>query len=149
LDTDFDAVTAACAEPRGEQDGTWLLPEMRQAYAQLHRHGHAHSIELWQAEKLLGGLYGVAMGGAFFGESMFSRVPDASKIVMVYLAEHLQAHGYRFLDCQVFNPHLASMGAVEIPRSQFLGELHSALAEEPGEGAWQQAPSDCSQLEHA
>jgi len=149
LDTAFNAVTEACAEPRDTQDGTWLLPEMRAAYAELHRSGDAHSIELWRNRELVGGMYGIAMGGAFFGESMFSRVTDASKIVMVYLAEQLQEHGFRFLDCQVFNPHLASMGAVEIPRSRFLTELEAALTLQPASSLWQQPPLDCQKLAHA
>ena len=149
FDTDFDAVTAACAEPRNNQDGTWLLPEMRDAYAELHRHGDAHSIELWDEDRLIGGMYGVCIGTVFFGESKFSRAPDASKIVMVYLAEQMLAHGFRLLDCQVFNPHLARMGAVEIPRSRFLQELESAVATEPLPGMWLQSPVDCRELAYA
>jgi len=149
FDTDFQAVTLACAEPRSDQDGTWLLPEMQQAYIELFRHGDAHSIELWHEEKLVGGMYGVALGRVFFGESMFSRVPDASKIVMVYIAEQLLAHDFTFLDCQVFNPHLASMGAVEIPRHHFLQQLRHAVDEAPRPGMWKAPPIDCSNLSHA
>lgn len=148
IDSAFDQVTAACAEPRGDENGTWLLPEMRRAYAELHRHGDAHAIELWSDQALVGGLYGVAIGQAFFGESMFSRIVDASKIVMVYLAQLLAAHDYAFLDCQVFNPHLARMGAVEIPRDRFLRELRLATVR-PGDAAiWQQPPRDCGLLVH-
>ncbi len=149
FDTDFEAVTHACAEPRSNQDGTWLLPEMRHAYTELFQHGDAHSIELWDDKNLVGGMYGVTLGCAFFGESMFSRVPDASKIVMVYLAEQLLAHQFVFLDCQVFNPHLASMGAVEIPRSRFLQQLRDAVSRSPRSGMWKASPVDCISLAHA
>ena len=149
IDQAFEQVTIGCAAPREGQDGTWLLPEMRCAYSELHRAGDAHSIELWQEDELVGGLYGVSLGQAFFGESMFSRVPDASKIVMVYLAELLGRHGFAFLDCQVFNPHLASMGALEISRSRFLDELHAATAQPGDTQTWQHPPLDCRDLEHA
>jgi leucyl/phenylalanyl-tRNA--protein transferase len=149
LDSAFAQVTAACAAPRRGQDGTWLLPEMRAAYAALHRAGHAHSIELWRGGRLVGGLYGVAVGRAFFGESMFSLVPDASKIVMVYLAELLARHAFAFLDCQVFNPHLARMGAIEVPRARFLEELHNATADTAPPAAWREKPVPCEQLQHA
>lgn len=149
IDTRFDAVLEACAAPRAHQEGTWLLPEMRRAYLDLHCHGDAHSIELWDEDELVGGLYGVSLGGAFFGESMFSRSTDASKVILVYLAEFLRSQGYAFLDCQVFNPHLASMGAVEIPRSRFLSELAIALRLSPATDAWIQPPLECSRLQHA
>jgi len=149
FDTHFEAVIKACAEPRSDQDGTWLLPEMQKAYMELFRHGHTHSIELWNQDELVGGMYGVAIGRAFFGESMFSRIPDASKIVMVYAAEQMLAHDFMFLDCQVFNPHLASMGAVEIARGHFLQKLHQAVKGAPRPGMWQAPPIDCSRLAHA
>lgn len=149
IDSAFDQVTAACAEPRGDENGTWLLPEMRRAYADLYRQGDAHAIELWAGARLVGGLYGVAIGRVFFGESMFSRVADASKVVMVYLSELLSAHSYAFLDCQVFNPHLARMGAVEIPRGRFLDELRLATDGQPDGTIWRRPPCDCSHLEHA
>ena len=149
VDTAFEQVIAACAAPRRGQDGTWLLPEMQQAYTDLHHRGVAHSIELWQGDQLAGGLYGIALGRAFFGESMFSRVPSASRIVMVYLCEQLQAHGYHFLDCQVHNPHLERMGAREIPRARFLDELGRALRQAGAPGAWRNRDIDCSELAHA
>jgi len=149
IDKAFEQVTAECAADRPGQDGTWLLPEMRAAYCELHDMGVAHSIELWQGRELVGGMYGVSIGAAFFGESMFSRIPSASRIVMVYLCEQLQRHHFHFLDCQVFNPHLGRMGAVEIPRSRFLEELQVALHSQADHGIWSCPPLDCSSLEHA
>jgi leucyl/phenylalanyl-tRNA--protein transferase len=149
IDTAFNQVIAACAAPRGGQDGTWLLPEMQQAYIRLHQMGRAHAIELWRDGRLVGGLYGLALGRAFFGESMFSRIPSASRIVMVYLCEHLASLGYHFLDCQVHNPHLERMGACEIPRERFLRELEVAVREPEPPGAWRTRPLDCALLEHA
>ena len=149
IDSDFAGVIRACAEPRRDEPGTWLVPEMQQAYLRLHQLGHAHSFELWQDDRLVGGLYGVSLGRAFFGESMFSRVPSASRIVMVYLCERLQAHGYPLIDCQVFNPHLARMGAREIPRSRFLAELGAALRLPPVPEVWQAPPLACDRLQHA
>lgn len=149
FDTAFKQVIQACAEPRADQDGTWLLPEMRAAYQGLHRMEVAHSIELWREDQLVGGLYGIGLGKVFFGESMFSRIRSASRIVMVALCERMQAFGYHFLDCQVFNPHLASMGAEEIPRARFLAELDAALSEPEDPLMWQMRGLDCNQLEHA
>ena len=114
-----------------------------------HCAGYAHSIELWEGSELAGGLYGVALGRAFFGESMFSGVTDASKIVMVYLCELLARHGFAFLDCQVFNPHLASMGAVEVPRARFLRELEDAVSAPAPARAWREPAVTCDCLEHA
>lgn len=148
IDRAFDQVVQACACPRPDQDGTWLLPEMQAAYRQLHLGGAAHSIELWQGDTLVGGLYGVSLGCAFFGESMFSCTANASKIVMVYLCERLAAFDYAFLDCQVFNPHLATMGAEEIPRSRFLDELEVAIHQAENPAIWQSPATDCSELEH-
>jgi len=148
IDSAFEQVTRACAEPRGDLQGTWLLPEMQTAYRRLHELGVAHSIELWRQQELVGGLYGVALGKAFFGESMFSRIPGASKIVMVYLCERLLAFNYRFLDCQVFNPHLASMGAEEIPRARFLQELEKAVLAPEDPAIWHADTVECNALEH-
>lgn len=149
IDTAFDAVTRECAAPRTDQEGTWLSPEMQLAYQHLHCLGVAHSIELWRQQELVGGLYGLGIGGAFFGESMFSRVTSASRVVMVFLCERLLAFGYHFLDCQVFNPHLESMGAEEIPRARFLDELAAAVSAPEPTGMWQAQPLDCAHLEHA
>lgn len=146
INSDFHKVTEECAAPRDDQDGTWLLPEMRDAYLALHLAGYAHSIELWHDNTLVGGMYGVSMGGVFFGESMFSRIPSASRIVMVYLSELLLAHGFSLIDCQVYNPHLERMGAIEIPRSRFLQELSLVINHEPAISPWRSPPRDCSQL---
>ena len=110
----------ACREPRAKQRGTWITDEMKQAYLHLHQLGYAQSLECWQQGKLVGGIYGVTLGKCFFGESMFSRVANASKAVLVELDRWLSNNHYRILDCQVSSPHLSSMGAVEIPRASFL-----------------------------
>lgn len=122
----FEQVIKACAEPRKHEDSTWITEEMIEAYIELHRAGIAHSVEVWQHQKLVGGLYGVTIGGVFCGESMFSRVSNASKIALVYLVEHLQQRNFSLIDCQIMNPHLASLGAINIPRKQFLTLLNQA-----------------------
>jgi leucyl/phenylalanyl-tRNA---protein transferase len=125
-DKDFAAVIDGCASPRKTQQGTWITSDMRCAYLRLHELGHAHSIEIREGSTLVGGLYGIAIGRAFFGESMFSNRINASKVALVTLAETLLRHGFHFIDCQVHNPHLESMGAVTIPRTRFLSELNEA-----------------------
>jgi leucyl/phenylalanyl-tRNA--protein transferase len=127
FDGDFDAVVQACAAPRAGQPGTWITREMREAYGHLHRMGHAHCVETWMDGRLAGGLYGVALGGAFFGESMFSAVRDASKLALVALARHLQQLGYGLIDCQVHSPHLASLGARCITRREFSDLLRELI----------------------
>jgi leucyl/phenylalanyl-tRNA---protein transferase len=122
-DTAFEQVMQACSEPRAHQRGTWISDEMKQAYARLHRLGVAHSVETWRAGELIGGLYGVALGRMFFGESMFSRATDASKIALVHLVRQLQAWGFGLIDCQMNTPLLASFGAREIPRAQFTRQV--------------------------
>ncbi|HHX82802.1 MAG TPA: leucyl/phenylalanyl-tRNA--protein transferase [Pseudomonadaceae bacterium] len=122
-DSAFDAVVAACAGVRAGSDGTWITPAMAEAYGALHRAGHAHSVEVWEGEQLVGGLYGIAMGRVFFGESMFSQRSNASKLALADLAGKLQEAGYRLIDCQVANPHLASLGARNISRQQFCSLL--------------------------
>jgi leucyl/phenylalanyl-tRNA--protein transferase len=135
LDQAFGAVMRACAGPRGNQpSGTWITPEMLDAYVRLHALGYAHSVEAWDDGKLVGGLYGVALGTAFFGESMFSRATDASKVAFVHLVRQLEAWGYTLVDCQVASAHLFSLGAEEIPRADFLARLAAALAR-PGRPA--------------
>lgn len=125
-DREFADVVAGCTE--GRRDGTWITPEMAQAYERLHELGHAHSIEVWDAEqRLVGGIYGVTVGGAFCGESMFHRVTDASKVALVELARHLSARGFELFDVQLPTPHLESMGAVTIRRVQFLRLLRHAV----------------------
>ncbi|HYN77206.1 MAG TPA: leucyl/phenylalanyl-tRNA--protein transferase [Lamprocystis sp. (in: g-proteobacteria)] len=123
LDRDFAAVIQACAAPRDGAHGTWILPEMVAAYSTLHRLGIAHSVEVWDAGRLVGGLYGVACGQTFFGESMFSRVTDASKVALVHLCRELVDRGFRLIDCQMRTAHLSSLGAVELPRDQFVAWL--------------------------
>ena len=123
LNTDFDRVLKNCATSRRDGLGTWITQEMASAYNRLHRSGHAHSIEVWQHNNLIGGLYGIGIGKIFFGESMFSRVRDASKIALTALVKHLQQHQFAFIDCQVESPHLATLGARAIPRTQFIKYL--------------------------
>lgn len=125
VDKAFSRVMKACAEPRDEH-GSWILPDMQRAYFDLHLARVAHSFELWRDDELVGGLYGVSLGKAIFGESMFSRVPNASKIVLVFIRQLMKYHGFHFLDAQVHNPHLQSMGAVQIDREQFLEQLANA-----------------------
>jgi leucyl/phenylalanyl-tRNA--protein transferase len=136
FDTAFSEVMAACAAPRAGVSGTWISADMRVAYAELHRLGVAHSFEAWQDGQLVGGLYGVAMGRVFFGESMFYRVTDASKAAFVFACEQLDRWGYRLIDCQVHTPHLQSLGASEIPRPEFSALLLRHCAESVPECAW-------------
>jgi len=124
----FADVIKACSEPRAKQAGTWITPEMQQAYLQLHEQGFAQSLECWQGDQLVGGIYGVVLGRCFFGESMFSRVSNASKAVMVELDSRLQARNFVLLDCQVRSAHLLSMGAEEISRREFLQYIREGLA---------------------
>jgi leucyl/phenylalanyl-tRNA--protein transferase len=119
FDTAFRDVIEACAAPRDGQGGTWIVPEMVHAYTRLHELGFVHSVESWLDGELAGGLYGMALGKVFFGESMFARAPDASKVALVKLVERLRAQGFRVIDCQQSTPHLASLGAREIPRNVF------------------------------
>ncbi|QKT02361.1 leucyl/phenylalanyl-tRNA--protein transferase [Ectothiorhodospiraceae bacterium 2226] len=126
LDTAFEQVVQACAAPRGDGLGTWITAEMAAAYARLHALGYAHSIEVWRDEELIGGLYGVALGRVFFGESMFSRARDGSKIALVYLVRQLARWGFELIDCQVRSEHLDSLGARCIPREAFAKWLGSA-----------------------
>ena len=132
----FRQVLDACAAPRARARGTWLSTEMKQSYFQLHALGHAQSIEVWQNGKLAGGLYGVSLGRAFFGESMFSRMQDGSKIALHFLCKQLVAWNCELLDCQVGSPHLAMLGAVELPREQFLSQLRTALENGDQPGRW-------------
>jgi leucyl/phenylalanyl-tRNA--protein transferase len=123
IDSAFAKVVKACAEPRKDEGGTWISAEMQAAYVALHRAGHAQSVETWLDGRLVGGLYGVAIGRAFFGESMFSRKTDASKVALVALVEELRRRDCPMIDCQQRTPLLASLGAREIPRRQFLRRL--------------------------
>ena len=123
IDTSFEWVIRECAV----RDETWISEEIVQSYLQLHRLGYAHSVETWHGSDLAGGLYGVALGAAFFGESMFSRERDASNVALVCLAERLQSHGFELLDTQFITPHLRRLGAVEISREQYLSLLAKAI----------------------
>jgi leucyl/phenylalanyl-tRNA--protein transferase len=128
-----------CAEPRPQypDGGTWITAEMLEAYARLHELGYAHSVETWQEGQLVGGLYGVALGGAFFAESMFTRASDASKVALVSLVRQLQAWGFRLMDCQQSSAHVTALGAEAIPRRNFLDHLTAALAMTERRGRWQ------------
>ncbi len=120
-DQQFDQVIHLCATVmRDEANGTWILPAMQRAYSRLHRMGHAHSIEIWLGDELVGGLYGVVLGKAFYGESMFSLMTDASKIALFALTQRLHTWNFHFLDCQMMTAHLHSLGAEAVPRSRFL-----------------------------
>jgi len=137
LDTAFEAVMRACSEaPRPDQDGTWITEPMVSAYVRLHELGHAHSVETFRDGRLVGGIYGIALGGVFFGESMFHREADASKAALVALARGLGAWGYALLDCQMETEHLLRMGARSIPRERFLARLEHALALPGREAPW-------------
>lgn len=128
VDTDFAGVVEACAEARADRPETWINPPIQHLYERLHRSGRAHSVECRRDGALVGGLYGVALGGAFFGESMFSRVRDASKVALVHLVARLVVGGYSLLDAQFMTSHLASFGAVEISRAAYRRRLNDALA---------------------
>jgi leucyl/phenylalanyl-tRNA--protein transferase len=127
VDSDFRAVIQACAAPRDGHGGTWIVPEMVAAYTALHDLGFAHCVESWIGDELMGGLYGIALGKVFFGESMFTRAPDASKVALVALVERLLARGFRVIDCQQATRHLASLGAREIPRKAFAKLLQESI----------------------
>ncbi|WP_263142001.1 leucyl/phenylalanyl-tRNA--protein transferase [Pseudomonas sp. RIT-PI-AD] len=127
FDQAFPRVIAACAAPRTYADGTWITPEMQSAYIELHRRDLAHSVEVWREQELVGGLYGLAIGQLYFGESMFSRADNASKVGFVTLVEHLQAWGFVLIDCQMPTGHLISLGARSISRGEFGTYLHRHL----------------------
>jgi leucyl/phenylalanyl-tRNA--protein transferase len=128
MDRAFVEVMQACAAPRGADPGTWITPEMIDAYTRLHALGHAHSLEVWDDGELVGGIYGVSMGRAFSAESMFSRVDDASKLALLALCRTLRHWGFPLLDAQVPNPHLLRMGAITLPRVDFLREWRTLVA---------------------
>jgi leucyl/phenylalanyl-tRNA--protein transferase len=128
VDSAFEAVMRGCAETSDKRPNTWINDEILRLYAALFRRGAAHSVECWHADALVGGLYGVSLGAAFFGESMFSRVTDASKVALVHLVARLKRGGYRLLDTQFLTPHLARFGGIEIPKSRYRRLLAEALA---------------------
>jgi leucyl/phenylalanyl-tRNA--protein transferase len=131
IDSDFRQVISACAAPRPQSLGTWITPEMMAAYVELHRRGYAHSIETWRGRELVGGLYGVRLGGVFFGESMFSRESDASKVALARLVAACQAAGIVIIDCQMTSAHLESLGSRRIPRARFQALVREHVASDP------------------
>jgi leucyl/phenylalanyl-tRNA--protein transferase len=136
-DTAFETVIHACAEtPRHHEQGTWILPQMIDAYVDLHREGYAHSVECWEGDELAGGLYGVSIGACFFGESMFHRGVDASKVAFAALVECCRAWNFRLIDGQLPNPHLEQLGGVTLPRAEFLALLRDAVKEPTRRGTW-------------
>ena len=138
IDTAFTAVMRACAAPRGDGPGTWITAAMGDAYAALHEQGHAHSAEVWDGDELIGGIYGVAVGRMFFGESMFSRRDHASKVALLALCQLLDQNDFPWLDAQIPSPHLSSLGGQEMPRSAFLSRI-APLVERPGMiGSWRE-----------
>jgi len=136
LDTAFVEVMRACAAPREGAGGTWISPAMVAAYTRLFDAGYAHSVETWHAGRLVGGLYGVAIGRMFYGESMFSREPDASKVALVRLARQLQHWNFGLIDCQMETPHLASLGAHTMPRAEFTARLAELVNLPHHPGPW-------------
>jgi leucyl/phenylalanyl-tRNA--protein transferase len=140
FDRDFASVIRGCGTaPRPGQDGTWITPAMIRAYERLHAAGYAHSVEAWRGDTLAGGLYGVALGACFFGESMFTRAPDASKCAFVDLVRRLTARGCTLIDCQVPTDHLARFGANAVPRERFMRDLAAALRVATPPGPWRDA----------
>ena len=137
FDTAFDAVMRGCAAPRDGQPGTWITDEIRAAYVRMHELGYAHSVETWIDGKLAGGFYGVAIGRMFFGESMFARVRDASKIAFVHGIRYLEATGFGLIDCQMHTEHLSSLGAREVPREAFLHRLKELIDYAQPTGRWE------------
>jgi len=127
FDTAFEQVLRACAMPREGQDGTWIHESMIESYCDLHESGYAHSVEVWMEERLVGGLYGVSIGRMFYGESMFSLVSNASKVALAYLSKQLARWEFGMIDCQMSTPHLASLGAREIPRKEFIAKVQALV----------------------
>jgi leucyl/phenylalanyl-tRNA--protein transferase len=141
IDEAFPRVIAQCAQSRLEKDeGTWILQEMIEAFCKLHEYGFAHSVEAWFQGELAGGLYGVSLGRSFFGESMFTKVSNASKVALVALVDYLKSESFQLIDCQVPTPHLIRLGAREVPRRRFLKELKRSLAFKTLRGRWSLSP---------
>ncbi|MBB4066733.1 leucyl/phenylalanyl-tRNA--protein transferase [Gellertiella hungarica] len=128
VNTAFEAVMAGCAAAAPDRPSTWINDTIRQLYTALHRFGHAHSVEAWEGDELVGGLYGVSLGSAFFGESMFSRRTNASKICLVHLVERLRARGFTLLDTQFTTEHLKTFGAIDVPKADYARLLEAAMA---------------------
>lgn len=135
-DRAFGQVIAGCAEPRSYTSSTWITPDMAQAYMRLHRLGWAHSFEAWERHRLAGGLYGVAIGTMFFGESMFARVTDASKVVLVHAVEFLKRRGFTLIDCQVASAHTTRLGATQMPRTRFLEHVREHCSTPTSPHSW-------------
>lgn len=142
----FGRVIRACGEPRNGQAGTWITPQMIEAFCRLHGAGWAHSVEVWLERRLVGGIYGLAIGRAFFGESMFSRVTDASKTAMLALCRELARHDFLILDCQLVSPHLLSLGASEMPRREFAALLADACAARTRFSGWPEPAQPAARL---
>lgn len=139
VDTDLNAIFDGCSEPAPERETTWINSTIRRLYGELFRRGLVHTVEVWDGPELVGGLYGLSLGGAFFGESMFHRRTDASKIALAHLVERLNEGGYRLLDTQFLTPHLASLGGIEIPREIYEVRLADALGHAGDFHAWDRA----------
>jgi len=147
LDLSFDAVISSCRKvSRPTQEGTWITKEMEEAYSILHELGYAHSVEAWHDQKLVGGLYGVSLGGCFFGESMFSREENASKAALIFLASLLGQLHFTLIDCQVYTPHLASLGGRFVSRETFSGLLRKSLSLPTLRGNWSTHPEVADKL---
>jgi leucyl/phenylalanyl-tRNA--protein transferase len=146
LDSAFDQVIEACAGSRPGASGTWIVAPVQAAYQRLHQLGYAHSVETWIDGELAGGLYGVALGKMFYGESMFMRVRDASKIALVHLVRHLQAEGFGLIDCQMHTRHLASLGAREIPREEFAARLAELVDCDTAPQLWRDVATPATRL---
>lgn len=141
-DENFDKVIECCAStPRNDQTGTWITQRMQSAYQALFQRGVAHSIEVWQDDKLVGGLYGIALGQMFFGESMFSHTPDASKVAFYHLQQYLLAENYSLIDCQMMNPHLETLGVRPMARAEFLAQLRTNRDKPTKVGTWSWRPA--------
>jgi leucyl/phenylalanyl-tRNA--protein transferase len=139
-DHDFYGVVTNCQKPRRKQKGTWITDDMLEAYYTLHLLGFAHSVETWYGKKLVGGIYGISLGGCFFGESMFSMMSNASKAALVHLVDKLKGLKFKFLDCQVYTAHMETLGARFIAREEFIGLLHKSLRQDTHRGNWRYLP---------
>ncbi len=146
FDHAFSDVIHACSEPRNIEEETWLNRSMIQAYLELHQLGYAHSVDIWQDDKLVGGLYGVSLGSVFFGESMFSRENDASKLALIHLANKLAEWNYKMIDCQVHSPHLVTLGAIDICRRSFKKNLQRWCGQSHRQGSWKDEPKEHPKL---
>jgi leucyl/phenylalanyl-tRNA--protein transferase len=146
INTAFSEVVQQCAGPRQSEQGTWITPAIMRAFDELHEQGWAHSIEVWSCGELIGGLYGLAIGSVFFGESMFSRRSNASKLALLFVASCLDAGDIDLLDCQVVSAHLMSLGARTVARSDFVSHLESACEPANRQSTWPDTPIACARL---